>query len=690
MHGRPRKPFKPEDEAASVAKAQKLRALQSQFLSNHIHKNYTQEAVELSAALLEINPESYTAWNYRKLAVEYNLTHSASDPDLVKSIFDEELRLVENALRQNFKSYGAWYHRKWVLSRGHSSIEKELRLLDKFQSLDSRNFHAWNYRRFVASLMDRSEEDELKYTQSLIDKNFSNYSAWHNRSVLLANLMKKRREGFSQKDEVLTREYELVREALFTDEDDQSGWFYHLWLLDQTVKVESLLLVASWPAHGSNVAVLRESCTDGFASSSFNVLQFNSKTFPLVVYFNEAVEGVNSSTVTVSSKLNKDKDLIWKPLSSNNSRTAQVWVAQIDLPSTQLQSSEAYPFEVIIGQSQGITSVGGFSYNYATRLAFSVCLQPPRKEHTEGSVSGKIVWRDENFHAFEPCCVEPNLILPIDLLSINSEQDPKASTWQKEILDEEIKNFRELSFCKIGKLTLARLLTAYDALTSSYKLAHSEEVLKIYSDLMKLDPSHSQYYKDEYSLALLRQVTFDRESLFCRCVKYMGLSSSDDHHPICLRLHKLSLSRMGSFEKLLWVQMLDLSQNELRSIEGLEAMQLLACLNLSKNKIGSFTALGPLQQLKSLQVLDISYNEIGTHPVDTTRYLCPSPLSHSLASEWNQDDSVTSFWEAFLVLKGLKLTQLDVVGNRIADERFSQFLVKVLPALKWLDDVQLK
>lgn len=35
MHGRPRKAPKPEDEAASSAKAQKLRALQSQFLSHH-------------------------------------------------------------------------------------------------------------------------------------------------------------------------------------------------------------------------------------------------------------------------------------------------------------------------------------------------------------------------------------------------------------------------------------------------------------------------------------------------------------------------------------------------------------------------------------------------------------------------------------------------------------------------------
>lgn len=40
MHGRPRKASKPEDEEASAAKGEKLRALQSQLLSNHRHKMY--------------------------------------------------------------------------------------------------------------------------------------------------------------------------------------------------------------------------------------------------------------------------------------------------------------------------------------------------------------------------------------------------------------------------------------------------------------------------------------------------------------------------------------------------------------------------------------------------------------------------------------------------------------------------
>ena len=38
------------------------------------------------------------------------------------------------------------------------------------------------------------------------------------------------------------------------------------------------------------------------------------------------------------------------------------------------------------------------------------------------------------------------------------------------------------------------------------KMVHSEEVIELYSDLMKLDSPHSQYYKDERSLVLLQQV----------------------------------------------------------------------------------------------------------------------------------------------------------------------------------------
>ncbi|CAN1281654.1 Geranylgeranyl transferase type-2 subunit alpha 1 [Linum perenne] len=525
MHGRPRKPLKPVDEVGLLAKADKLRALQSDFISNHQNKIYTKEAVELSAKLLEINPELYTAWNYRKLAVDRNLAlaQSESHPDSIESILDVELTVVEKALKQNYKSYGAWHHRKWVLSKGHSSVDTELELLDNFQSKDARNFHAWNYRRFVAALMKRSDEDELQHTQNLIEKNLSNYSAWHNRSVLLTNLMNKKAQGFTNREEVLTREYELVREALFTDEDDQSGWFYHLWLLGQTVRSEYPILVSSWPIHGSDITLPAADCLSGCASP-VNLFSFSSKKFPLILYFNESVEGVNSSTVSVSDGLSSTTGLIWKPLSvSDSSQSAKVWATHFDLPDRDTDSSKAYQVEVKVGHSPGIVSSGSAAHD---------------------------------------------LIDLLDNLRIKNGPELTTSPWQERILDEETSIFRELLDCKIGKLTLARLLTAYDLWRPFDKPVHSKEILELYSELMKLDPPHRQYYKDNHSLVLLQQVTSSRESLLSHCYNYCDSTLSNSVGPLCLRLNKLAISQLGSFEKLLWVQVLDLSNNELQSIKG--------------------------------------------------------------------------------------------------------------------------
>lgn len=126
-------------------------------------------------------------------------------------------------------------------------------------------------------------------------------------------------------------------------------------------------------------------------------------------------------------------------------------------------------------------------------------------------------------------------------------------------------------------------------------------------------------------------------------------------------------------------------------------MQLLHWLNLGRNKLRSFTVLDPLRCLKSLKVLNISHNEIGLHSIDTTRYSCSaSPLSHNGEIIWNGDEfspedaDVTNYWEAFMVFKSLELTQLDIVGNAVADEMFKSFLLKVLSKLQFLDGQNLR
>ncbi|KAK6141631.1 hypothetical protein DH2020_024634 [Rehmannia glutinosa] len=697
MHGRPRKALTEEEHGASSLKAAKLRDLQSQVLHFHHNKIYTEEAIEISAKLLESNPEHYTGWNYRKLAVQYRLDRRSEDgvdSESIQSILDEELRVVENALKKNFKSYGAWHHRKWVLSKGHSSTDWELRLLGKFQKLDSRNFHAWNYRRFITALKKIPDEEELQYTTDMIYDNFSNYSAWHNRSVLLSNLMEKGGKRYD-KENVLGEEYEFVRNALFTDPDDQSGWFYHLWLLDQTLKQEPVFL-SSWPPNGSNLYLSLDGRLKG--QQSLPILHFQSKArkFPLVLYFSEAVEGVSSSTVTV--EYHDGDSLLWTPLSANNFGFSQAWLTYLKFPD-EVPSSEARPVKVTIAHFPGITSSRGMPCSQSCHISFSVCVTSDDQEHTEVQSSHRISWKEENFKARATQSIEANLLHSFSKLEITKENKPSTPKWSMEIISTEIAHCRELlstTNCKIGKLTLARLLMAHKTLTS-YGIpddgteVHYEDILALYQDLMKMDPAHICFYEDDYSLVLLKQLTSNIESLLKHCDRYQESSSPSTNPYLCVRLNGLSLSRIGSTEHLLWVQMLDLSHNKLRSIEGLETLQLLSCLKLSHNRLCSFTSLEPLKKLKYLEVLDISHNEIGAHSIDTRRYLCSSPLTHAVGSDWyfqkfvDGDVKLNDHWDAYLLFKDLNLIQLEMIGNAVVDERFKAFLLKLMPELKWLD-----
>ncbi|XP_057798050.1 geranylgeranyl transferase type-2 subunit alpha 1 [Salvia miltiorrhiza] len=690
MHGIPRKAPTQEERDDSSLRAAKLRDLQSQLLHFHHNKIYTKEAIETSAKLLESNPEHYTGWNYRKLAVQHLLDRHKEDgvdSESAQSILDEELILVENALKRNFKAYGAWHHRKWVLSKGHSSSDRELRLLGKFQKLDSRNFHAWNYRRFITELKKIPDEDELQYTTDMIYDNFSNYSAWHNRSMLLSKLLEKSAKGYDKKENVLSEEFEFVRNALFTDPDDQSGWFYHLWLLDQTLKREPLF-ISSWPPHGSNLSL---SIDNPDRQPPFSKIYFQSKerTFPLILYFSEAVEGVSSSTVTVEFDYDAGDGLIWRPLSANKLGFSQAWLTYIKYPDDSLESCHV---KVTIAHFPSIISSSGMPCSRSCFISFTVNVCSNDQGHSEVPTKHKISWNEENFKAHSTQSPDANLLPLLRKLDIAKENKKTTPMLCMETISNEIAHSRELlssSNCKIGKLTLARLLVAHNTLitygcTDSRTEAHYEEILALYHDLIKMDPAHIGYYEDEYSIVLMKQLTSNNESLLKLCGNYQELSLPSISSYTCVRLKGLSLSRVSCMEHLLWVQMLDLSHNKLRSIEGLEALQLLSCLKLSNNRLGSFTALEPLKMLKSLQVLDVSYNEIGAHSIDTRRYLCSSPLNDTTGSEWHLK-RYADFWDAYLLFKDLNLIQLDIVGNAVVDARLKAFLLKLMSTLKWFD-----
>lgn len=106
-------------------------------------------------------------------------------------------------------------------------FENELSLCNDFLKQDQRNFHCWNYRRHIHSQSGLPDMVEFEFSTNKIKENFSNYSAFHHRSIYLSECLL--RQGKDVR-EVLQEELSIVENAVFTEPDDQSAWWYQQFL----------------------------------------------------------------------------------------------------------------------------------------------------------------------------------------------------------------------------------------------------------------------------------------------------------------------------------------------------------------------------------------------------------------------------------------------------------------------------
>nr|XP_031864456.1 uncharacterized protein CI109_000370 [Kwoniella shandongensis]KAA5531528.1 hypothetical protein CI109_000370 [Kwoniella shandongensis] len=234
-----------------LSKIESYLAIEQDVLSRKRAKDFSDEALGRTTQLLDLNPEFYTIWNYRR-TILLSLFPSLS-PEEIVSHLTSDLRLTTSYLLVHPKVYWIWNHRKWCLESvpsGPGETQKwreefwkgELKLIEKMLDADARNFHAWSYRRYVlASLpISRPKSDELKYTQTKIEANFSNFSAWHCRTKVLSAIWQEQSFTEEQVKKAKDKEFELVTQALWTDPGDQSGWLYHRWLVGQEPPLDIL------------------------------------------------------------------------------------------------------------------------------------------------------------------------------------------------------------------------------------------------------------------------------------------------------------------------------------------------------------------------------------------------------------------------------------------------------------------
>ena len=224
MHGRKKRVLSDAEIESLRVKTEGYIKLSSAISLMKQEKRRDVATLDLIQKMLIMNPDFYSLWNYRREILEYKYVDKPSAFD--KDAGERELTLSSQAIQKNPKSYPAWHHRLWVGSKVVGGIDytEEIQLCDKFLSVDQRNFHCWNYRREIVKLGNISVDDEMKFSMKKISENFSNYSAFHHRSVYLRNCQ-------GDLNDILEKELSIVHDAIFTEPDDQSAWWYYQWCL---------------------------------------------------------------------------------------------------------------------------------------------------------------------------------------------------------------------------------------------------------------------------------------------------------------------------------------------------------------------------------------------------------------------------------------------------------------------------
>uniref|UniRef100_A0AAV1TCT5 Geranylgeranyl transferase type-2 subunit alpha n=1 Tax=Peronospora matthiolae TaxID=2874970 RepID=A0AAV1TCT5_9STRA len=211
-----------EQRQEEVSKVRMYHDVASKVLEMKRQQLYEPSVLPLTSHLLLLNPEFHMLWSYRRQVITALAKKADNCASKMQEMAKRELEMTLNALQRNPKSYSAWFQRKWIIDQGLGDLKREIGLCDKLLDLDERNFHCWNYRRYVCEMAGVSKTEQLAFTTKKIEQNFSNYSALHHRSTVLPEPITV---------DVLSSEIEFVQQAVFTEPDDQSAWFYYRWLL---------------------------------------------------------------------------------------------------------------------------------------------------------------------------------------------------------------------------------------------------------------------------------------------------------------------------------------------------------------------------------------------------------------------------------------------------------------------------
>ncbi|KAI0074099.1 farnesyltransferase [Panus rudis PR-1116 ss-1] len=197
----------------------------------------SERVLELTEAIIRMNPAHYSAWQYR-----YHTLLA------IKAPLDEELKRMDAIAIQFLKTYQVWHHRRLLLTALHSSSRtspssvksalEELAFITRTLATDAKNYHTWSYRQWILAFFDNADlwEGEMGFIERLLTEDVRNNSAWHHRFFVVFGKGSGLQRGASQEDSetVLKRELAYTKDQISLAPNNPSAWNYLRGVLEKT------------------------------------------------------------------------------------------------------------------------------------------------------------------------------------------------------------------------------------------------------------------------------------------------------------------------------------------------------------------------------------------------------------------------------------------------------------------------
>jgi len=202
---------------------------------------------EVTTACLKRNPKAYGAWFHRKWSVRHYLQLLPEpNPLSCRQLMQTELHQCAELLNLDERNFHCWSYRRFVVGALASPNDMDgswiswCHLGDESINLKHQSDGSVigaqimpSPRRILAAPADNAApsseitdilREEWNFTTEKIRQNFSNGSAFHHRSKLISLLYPA--ASFLQQVDLVQGELELIGNAVYTEPDDQTPWWY--------------------------------------------------------------------------------------------------------------------------------------------------------------------------------------------------------------------------------------------------------------------------------------------------------------------------------------------------------------------------------------------------------------------------------------------------------------------------------